>query len=171
MTSKQRDRGRILTSEALAKLQHAIRGWEVKHEKRCTQERMKELTSKFKEGGLDPSTISKILKGKGGVDPESIRCLFNTFGLMLEEADLISSAPFILQIDPNFVGREGAIADLNTLISRGAKVIVIQARGGVGKTTLARKYLQQEFDSVLEFPIAKETLSQRLGRIFDINNF
>lgn len=27
----------------------------------------------------------------------------------------------------------------------------------MGKTTLARKYLQQEFDTFLEFPIAKET--------------
>lgn len=59
--------------------------------------------------------------------------------------------------DPNFVGRESAIAELNTLVSQGAKVILIHAKGGVGKTTLARKYLQQQFSSYIEFPIAKET--------------
>lgn len=59
--------------------------------------------------------------------------------------------------DPNFVGRENAIANLNTLVSQGAKVILIHAKGGVGKTTLARKYLQQQFSSYIEFPIAKET--------------
>ncbi len=155
--SKQRDRGRILTSEALTKLQQALRDWEVQHEKKCTQERIKELTGKFKEGGLDPGTISKILKGKEGVDPESIRYLLGTFGLQLEEADLVAAIAFTTQSDPNFVGREGAIADLKILIDRDTKVIVIQARGGVGKTTLARKYLQQEFGTFLEFPIAKET--------------
>jgi hypothetical protein len=60
--------------------------------------------------------------------------------------------------DPNFVGRENAIAHLNTLINQGTKVIVIQSPGGVGKTTLAKKYLREKFgESVLEFPIAKET--------------
>jgi tetratricopeptide (TPR) repeat protein len=107
--------------------------------------------------GTCPGTIRKILRAKEGVDPESIRCLFTTFGLQLHEADLAASARLQVQADANFVGREGAIADLNTLVNRGAKVIVIQARGGVGKTTLARKYLQQEFGSFLEFPIAKET--------------
>jgi tetratricopeptide (TPR) repeat protein len=77
--------------------------------------------------------------------------------LQLGEVDLVSSLRLETQTDPNFVGREGAIDELNTLINKGAKVIVIQARGGVGKTTLARKYLQQEFGSYLEFPIAKET--------------
>jgi hypothetical protein len=157
MSSKQRDRGRILTPDALSRLQQAIRAWELEHEVRCTQERIRELTSALKEGGLDPGTIRKILKAKEGVDPESIRCLSTTFGLQLSETDLIFSSRLQIQVDPSFVGREGAIADLNTLINRGVKVIVIQARGGVGKTTLARKYLQQEFDSVLEFPIAKET--------------
>jgi tetratricopeptide (TPR) repeat protein len=57
----------------------------------------------------------------------------------------------------NFVGREGAIADINTRIDRGAKIIVIQAAGGVGKTTLAQEYLNsQGFDLVLDLPMAKE---------------
>jgi tetratricopeptide (TPR) repeat protein len=58
----------------------------------------------------------------------------------------------------NFVGREGAIAHLNTRINQGAKIIVIKASGGIGKTTLARQYLHsQGFDLVLEIPMAKET--------------
>jgi len=59
--------------------------------------------------------------------------------------------------DPNFVGRDRAIKDLDHLVSLGTKLILMQAQGGVGKTTLARKYLQQKFGSFLEFPIAKET--------------
>ena len=57
----------------------------------------------------------------------------------------------------NFVGRENAIARLNTLIRQGAKVILIQAPGGVGKTTLAQEYLKsQDFELVLELLMAKE---------------
>jgi tetratricopeptide (TPR) repeat protein len=73
--------------------------------------------------------------------------------LPISSSSTDSSAP-----DPNFVGRENAIAQLNTLVNQGAKVIVIQSPGGVGKTTLAKKYLREKFgESVLEFPIAKET--------------
>ena len=58
----------------------------------------------------------------------------------------------------NFVGREEAIANLDTLIvEQGAKVIVIKAPGGVGKTTLAQEYLKsQGFDLVVELLMAKE---------------
>jgi tetratricopeptide (TPR) repeat protein/DNA-binding CsgD family transcriptional regulator len=59
--------------------------------------------------------------------------------------------------DLNFIGRENAIADLNSFVSQGAKVILIHSKGGVGKTTLAQNYLQQQFGSYIEFPIAKET--------------
>jgi tetratricopeptide (TPR) repeat protein len=59
--------------------------------------------------------------------------------------------------NPHFIGRAGAIAYLDHLASLGTKVILIQAQGGVGKTTLARQYLSQKFEQVLEFAIAKET--------------
>ncbi|EGK90243.1 tetratricopeptide repeat protein [Microcoleus vaginatus PCC 9802] len=60
--------------------------------------------------------------------------------------------------NPNFLGRFGAIEDLNTLVAQGAKVIVIQSAGGIGKTTLARQYLKsQGFDRTIELLMAKET--------------
>ena len=170
--TRQRDRGRILTEAGKEKIKQAIRAWEFEHERRCTQEKLKELT------GLDPTTSSKILNAKGEADRSKIEDLFRAFGLHLEEVDLRStqtiSAP---EPNPNFVGREDAIADLNALVRRGAKLIVIQARGGVGKTTLAWEYLKtQGFDLVLELWMAKETqniasvegvLEEWLRRYFD----
>ena len=58
----------------------------------------------------------------------------------------------------NFVGREKAIDSLNTHINQGAKIIVIQAPGGVGKSRFAQKYLNsQGFELVLDLQMAKET--------------
>ncbi len=60
--------------------------------------------------------------------------------------------------NPNFLGRTGAIAHLTDLVTQGAKIIVIQGEGGLGKTTLAQQFLQtQSFDLVLEVLMAKET--------------
>jgi tetratricopeptide (TPR) repeat protein len=61
------------------------------------------------------------------------------------------------EVELNFLGREQAIRDLTTLVDRGHKIIVIQGQGGIGKTTLAKKYLATHFDLVLEFLMAKET--------------
>ncbi|MDX2214573.1 MAG: tetratricopeptide repeat protein [Oculatellaceae cyanobacterium bins.114] len=64
----------------------------------------------------------------------------------------------LLQPDPRFIGREGAIADLNRLVSQGAKIILIHGEGGLGKTTLARRYFKtQGFDFYLELWMATET--------------
>lgn len=58
----------------------------------------------------------------------------------------------------DFIGREEAIADLENLVSRGRKIIVLQGEGGVGKTTLARQFLaRQNLDLVLEVLMAKKT--------------
>ncbi len=62
----------------------------------------------------------------------------------------------------DFVGRERAIFDLNQLVSQGTKVIVIQGEGGLGKTTIARKYLDtQGFDLQLELwmPTEQESIT------------
>ena len=148
----KRDRGRILSETGWQKLEEALQQWEVRTDQRRTFEKV------AAEAGLDPGTVAKIFKRREGADLSKIEQLLRAFQLNIEAIDHCPLRQGIAQsADPNFVGRAGAIADLNALVERGAKVIVIQARGGVGKTTLARKYLQQEFGSFLEFPIAKET--------------
>jgi tetratricopeptide (TPR) repeat protein len=58
---------------------------------------------------------------------------------------------------PHFFGRDDDVAKLNTLINQHQKIIVIQAPGGLGKTTLAKQYLNnQGFDLVLSLEMAKE---------------
>jgi tetratricopeptide (TPR) repeat protein len=148
----KRDRGRILSEAGWQKLDEALQQWEVQTDQRRTFEKLAAAAT------LDPGTVAKIFKRKEGADLGKIEQLFRAFRLQVEAIDHCPVPQGMAQnADPNFVGRAGAIADLNALVERGAKVIVIQARGGVGKTTLARKYLQQEFGSFLEFPIAKET--------------
>ncbi|MHC5821571.1 MAG: tetratricopeptide repeat protein [Nostoc sp.] len=81
-----------------------------------------------------------------------------------QESQKISNIPNLAgndakpqDLDSNFVGRDRQIADLHTLVSRGAKVILIQGEGGVGKTTLARKYFKtQKFNFLLELWMATE---------------
>ena len=59
----KRTRGYILTSKGVKKLQDAKREWESQHSAGCTEEKMRELTSPFKENGLDPGTIRGIFNG------------------------------------------------------------------------------------------------------------
>jgi len=153
MNSPKRNRARVLTASGLEKLRAQRRSHEVEENAgyKYSLERLGELT------GLDPETVRNVVDCKGS-DKRTLSRFFETFGLTLEDSDHIQAVQaWAAPPDPNFVGRDEAIADLNALVSRNARVIVIQARGGVGKTTLARKYLQQEFGSFLEFPIAKET--------------
>jgi hypothetical protein len=65
----------------------------------------------------------------------------------------------------NFLGREKAIADLNNLVNQGAKVIIIQAEGGIGKTTLARNWFELKGLEYLELRVG--TTSQNLNSVED----
>ena len=153
MNAPRRNRARVLTPDGLKQLRERVRSRENEENSgfKYTLEKLGELT------GLDPETVKNVLDGNGS-DKRTIARCFESFGLILADSDhMLAALAIAVQADPNFVGREGAIADLTALVSRKVNVIVIQARGGVGKTTLARKYLQQEFGSYLEFPIAKET--------------
>ena len=78
----------------------------------------------------------------------------------------------------DFVGREEAIAHLDSLVKDGSKVILIQAEGGVGKTTLTRKWFELQRLEYLEFSVgmtrqtiypAEDWVRQTLRSYFDEN--
>lgn len=114
------------------------------------------------------STLKRFLKGDQ-IEASNFIAICQAVGVNWQEvAELTESQEIDLPLvsraketpsapNLNFVGRENAIAHLNTRINQGAKVIVIQAPGGVGKTTLAQEYLKsQGFDLILELLMAKE---------------
>ncbi|MBW4508925.1 MAG: tetratricopeptide repeat protein [Scytonematopsis contorta HA4267-MV1] len=47
-----------------------------------------------------------------------------------------------LELKSDFVGRNQALDQLHSMVKQGAKIILIQGEGGVGKTRLARKYFK-----------------------------
>jgi len=60
--------------------------------------------------------------------------------------------------DRNFVGRDKAIADLNTMLDQRAKIILIQGEGGIGKTLLCWYFINSgRFDLILDLWMGKET--------------
>ncbi|MDJ0702904.1 MAG: tetratricopeptide repeat protein [Leptolyngbyaceae cyanobacterium MO_188.B28] len=147
--------GRHLSDLQRAILQQVWQGrkyWAIAESYGCTEGHVKDVASHLWR------ILSKTLGEK--VSKNSLKAVLAR-RLGRGEASQLSAAiapPHSPPENPNFVGRKGAIADLDRLISQGKKVIVIQGEGGIGKTTLAQQYLHaQDFELVLELLMAKET--------------
>ncbi len=119
---------------------------------------------------ISSNTVRRILT-KQNVEEYAIKLLFKTLNIpykhnvdvILAVKDTSSAKSCYQEFFPvenkhsNFFGRDDDLARLNTLINQHQKMIVIQAPGGLGKTTLARQYLDnQGFDLVLSLEIARE---------------
>ncbi|OCQ99196.1 hypothetical protein BCD67_08480 [Oscillatoriales cyanobacterium USR001] len=135
---------------------------EAKGRKRWTQEKWRQVAF------TSISTLKRFLNGERidryafiaiceavGVNWEKVAELTEIQETELPVVSPVKETPSVQNV--NFVGRENAIAYLNTRINQGSKIILIQAPGGVGKTTLAQEYLKsQGFDLILELLMAKE---------------
>ncbi|WP_413200774.1 tetratricopeptide repeat protein [Nostoc piscinale] len=152
------------TGERLSELQKVIlqQVWlgrkylDIAHAYGCTEGHVKDVGSQLWKL-LSQVLRQKITKSNCRATLERVlRKTSAISGLINESLSPPQTVPRLE--DTNFIGRQDAIAHLNTLVNQGAKIIVIQGEGGLGKTTLAQQYLQtQGFDLVLELLMAKES--------------
>ena len=107
------------------------------------------------EMGAARDTVRKFVNGKN-IDRNNFIDFCEKLGLDWQR---IVDKPLETNTDPNFVGRENAIATLDHLINKKkGKIINIYGMGGVGKTALAKQYLKAKgFDLVLEVIMATRT--------------
>ncbi|MBD2610924.1 hypothetical protein H6G94_06535 [Nostoc punctiforme FACHB-252] len=90
--------------------------------------------------------------------------LLNQNTLELSQTEIFSEDKTISE-NPDFVGREEAIAHLDKLVNEGVKVILIHAEGGIGKTTLATKWFELQGLEYLELRVG--STPQNLNSIED----
>ena len=147
-----------LTNKPLNDLQQAIvtKVWqgkkycEIADEYGCSEGHAKDT------GSLLWQLLSQAWQSK--ITKNNFRSVLKKRLKSLENNEAVFQPISVSMGNTDFIGREQAIADLDSLVERGHKIIVLQGEGGVGKTTLARQFLdRQGFELVLEVLMAKET--------------
>ncbi len=137
------------TEKSLSDLQSAIlrNAWQGKkyaiiaEEYGCTEGHAKDI------GCLLWQLLSEILEKK---------VTKNNFRTIIQQHFLSKNNDWLQSSD--FLGRQNSLTELQNLVAQNHKIIVIQGKGGVGKTTLAQHFLAVgNFDLTLEVLMAKET--------------
>ncbi|MGK7903423.1 MAG: tetratricopeptide repeat protein [Hormoscilla sp.] len=162
----------ILTESGLERLKKAIN--QKLQGRKPTRENISELTEGTGAAPLDTDklskdTVSKILKRKKPVYRSSLERLFEAVDLERRQSDYTywiddttgdrteDRTEDRTSVDPNFVGRDEAMGDLDQRVEDGEQVILIHGEGGLGKTTLAQRYLETRGYRMLQLRMAKET--------------
>ncbi|MEM7726734.1 MAG: NB-ARC domain-containing protein [Cyanobacteria bacterium P01_A01_bin.45] len=162
-------RGVVLTSEGWGKIQKAIKEWENQENsaKPYTIEILSEITQ------LDPATISKVLHREVGVDKRTLERFFRAFALDLNQSDYTKLSvtnqavktknkqnKYFCSEAPDVSIFYGRIEELNILqkwiITDYCRLIALVGIGGIGKTTLSTKVVQnlsQNFDFTIWFSL------------------
>ena len=188
----QRYRGFVLTAQGKQKLQAQIQALEQQTRMRQTPKTIAEQVQLNHPEGIHPMTVRKVLKGVGGVDKSSIKRIFQTLQLELDQEDYVHaklcqqtgigepSAPFVqFQSRQNwgeavdissFCGRTHELAQLKQqIVSERCRVLSLLGMEGMGKTALSVKLamdVQDEFEAVIWKSIRHAPTLQEM--LFDI---
>ncbi|MEO0841030.1 MAG: NB-ARC domain-containing protein [Cyanobacteria bacterium J06643_5] len=157
---QRRGRGVVLTDEGWKKLENALDEWENQNnsDKSYTIEALIEVTR------LDPGTISKVLRREIAVDRRTLEIFFRSFNLELDKKDFTKlnlknnrkHNKFFCSEAPDVSIFYSRTEELNTLqkwiINDCCRLITLVGIGGIGKTSLSAKVVQNLRDN-FEFTI------------------
>ncbi|MGB3510187.1 MAG: AAA-like domain-containing protein [Microcoleaceae cyanobacterium] len=130
----KRDRGRIITTSGLKKLNEAIEEWKQQYNLRGT------LAEIEAESGVGSDTISKIRQGRVGADLSKIQQLFATFSLTLDEADHRSGKQTPSQTESEFLGEMFPLLDDEQIVSANTSQVFISYSSQDPDRELARQF-------------------------------
>ncbi|PSR15669.1 NB-ARC domain-containing protein [filamentous cyanobacterium CCP3] len=118
------------------------------------------LLSKATGEKVTKSTLKSALKRsllKMGIDISGASAALGFTDAVVQREALPVEESALTQVNPSFVGRQEAIAHLNALVAQGDRTILIQGEGGLGKTTLAQRFMsEQSVDLTLDLLMAKD---------------
>ncbi|NEQ36099.1 MAG: TIR domain-containing protein [Okeania sp. SIO3I5] len=130
----KRDRGRILTTSGLKKLNEAIEEWKQQYNLRGT------LSEIEAESGVGSDTISKIRQGRVGADISKIQQLFAAFNLTLDETDYRSGKQTSSPTESESLAELLPLLNNEQIVTQNSSQIFISYRSQDPDQELARQF-------------------------------